>query len=289
MTALIQLITDDDDAIVSGPGYRSSPIQLDVSPTGMFSTAFTLRTISGAFQIGGRPAGTDIPVREVTLPFHLHDAGDGIEATISRFRRMWRMGQTVTFMYTSDLSGSRWLKLRISKEIGFTSEVDWNNNQYVQAVVSAVALQPMYESAEDIQSFENPSSGEHTGYLTIWNPTPNPLWLEWAIDPATEVQFPDFSWGQEKRYRRPADADAARMIVTPELTQKLSVMADPMMDTYISEDLSNAAGLFNGVEPLYPVPAYTEPTVVPVTIDGAAGASVVCTMRRFWTAEAGEE
>ena len=54
------------------------------------------------------------------------------------------------------------------------------------------------------------------------------------------------------------------MIVTPALTKMLSVMSDPMMDTYVSADLSNAAGLFNGVEPIYAVPPYTETVLMPV-------------------------
>ena len=79
------------------------------------------------------------------------------------------------------------------------------------------------------------------------------------------------------------------MIVTPELTQLLSVMSDPMMDTYVSADLSNAAGLFNGVEPIYSVPPYTEAVLMPVQCAGALGAKVTLRQRRFWSAESGLE
>ena len=83
------------------------------------------------------------------------------------------------------------------------------------------------------------------------------------------------------------------MIATPGLTQRLSVMADPFMDTYVSADLSNAAGLFNGVEPLYAVPPYTgtedDPVLVPVVCSGASGAQATLRQRRFWSAESGLE
>ena len=83
------------------------------------------------------------------------------------------------------------------------------------------------------------------------------------------------------------------MIVTPALTQLLSVMSDPMMDTYVSADLSNAAGLFNGVEPIYAVPPYTgteaSPVVVPVLCSGPCGAKATLRQRRFWSAESGLE
>ena len=83
------------------------------------------------------------------------------------------------------------------------------------------------------------------------------------------------------------------MIITPTLEQLLSVMSDPFMDTYVSADLSNAAGLFNGVEPVYPVPPYTgteaAPVLMPVVCKGPAGAKATLRQRRFWSAESGLE
>ncbi|MGZ9830219.1 hypothetical protein ACXYTP_25225, partial [Tsukamurella ocularis] len=77
------------------------------------------------------------------------------------------------------------------------------------------------------------------------------------------------------------------------LTQMLSIMSDPLMDTYVNADLSNAAGLFNGVEPVYPVPQYTgtqdDPILMPVVCRGPAGAKATLAMRRFWSAESGLE
>lgn len=65
------------------------------------------------------------------------------------------------------------------------------------------------------------------------------------------------------------------------------------MDTYVNADLSNAAGLFNGVEPVYPVPPYTgtadDPILMPVVCNGPAGAKATLSQRRFWSAESGLE
>ncbi|QFG10036.1 minor tail protein [Mycobacterium phage IdentityCrisis] len=133
----------------------------------------------------------------------------------------------------------------------------------------------------------------NTGWFEVWNPTDQKLWPEWEFDPAKQWQFPDFGFGQERKWGRPVGSDAARMIVTPQLTQLLSVMSDPFMDTYVSADLSNAAGLFNGVEPIYPVPPYTgteaDPVLVPVVCKGPAGAKATLRQRRFWSAESGLE
>ena len=64
--AVIELVTDDDQVTVAGPGapWEEHGIALDQSPDGMFSTAFNAHRF-GAFQIGGRFAGHDIPVREM--------------------------------------------------------------------------------------------------------------------------------------------------------------------------------------------------------------------------------
>ena len=133
----------------------------------------------------------------------------------------------------------------------------------------------------------------NTGWFEVWNPTDQKLWPEWEFDPAKQWQFPDFGFGQERKWNRPVGSDAARMIVTPQLTQLLSVMSYPFMDTYVSADLSNAAGLFNGVEPVYPVPPYTgteaDPVLMPVVCKGPAGAKATLRQRRFWSAESGLE
>lgn len=131
----------------------------------------------------------------------------------------------------------------------------------------------------------------NTGWFDVWNPTDQPLWLEWTFDPADEWAFPDFSFGQERKWGRAVGEDADRMIVTPELTQILSVMADPFLDTYVNADLSNAAGLFNGVEPVYMVPPYTgtadDPVLMPVVCRGPAGNRATLRQRRYWSAESG--
>lgn len=133
----------------------------------------------------------------------------------------------------------------------------------------------------------------NTGWFEVWNPTDQPDWLEWEFDPAEEWQFPDWGFGQERKWGRTVGQDAARMIVTPKLTQMLSVMSDPFMDTYVNADLSNAAGMFKGVEPLYMVPPYTgtddEPILMPVICRGPAGARATLRQRRFWSAESGLE
>lgn len=297
--ALIELVGDTDRLVISGPVATAldEAIILDKSPSGIFGTGFTMKTVSGASQIGGREAARpETPVREITIALDCHDIGQGVVAQVSRVRKMFGSllhRKTVEWRYTTDYSGLRWLKVKLSRDIEFSPEQDWESEGYAHAVVSLAALEPRFESASTVVSWSNPSAGSHTGYLPTWNPTDQDMFLDWTFDPATQWQFPDFSFGLERKYRRPANADANRMIVMGNLTQKLSVMADPMMDTYILADQSNWAGVMGGVEPIYWVPPYTgtqaSPILLPVVCNGPAGASVVLKQRRLWSAESGLE
>ena len=372
--------SNGDSVVVSAPNdaYLEDDIILDTNPDGLYDTTFTVRTVSGAFEKGGRIIGESVPIREMVLPFWL------TPDSRPRFQKLWGTPgnfNKVLWHYDGP-SGRRSLTLKLAKEIKYTTEdgFDANVDSVYHAVVSALAVNPMYEGAEDVQEWTNGTAsrtvaivagggtftltfggqttaaiaynastttvqtrltdlasvapGEatvtgspgnyaivfaaagsltgsaanllgtgilflgpksvtigyssNTAYFEVSNPTDQELWLEWELDPGTWT-FPDFAFGQERKWGRTVGEDAARMIVTPELTQLLSVMSDPMMDTYVSADLSNAAGLFNGVEPIYSVPPYTEAVLMPVQCAGALGAKVTLRQRRFWSAESGLE
>ncbi|MGA5467179.1 hypothetical protein [Mycobacterium sp. NPDC050041] len=456
-----------DSVVVSAPNeeFLLDDIILDTEPDGLYDTRFTIRTQSGAFEPGGRIVGEEVPIREMTLPFHL------TPESRRRFQRLWGTPyhlRKVRWIYDGP-SGPRTLILKLAKEILYTTEdgFDADIDDAYHAVVTAIGVNPMYEGAEDVAEWVNPDdrftmaivaaggtysltfggqttdvfsvgivgtggtftltfggqpttaipynaapsvveaalealstvgvdnvsvggtagnylmvfatsdalSGSatnltgggkavnitaglpynsnaatvqvalealssvgpgkvavtgtpasflvvfdvgtngvltgsatnltglgkkitidyapNTGWFEVWNPTDQELWPEWAFDPAKRWQFPDFAFGRERRWNRPVGADAARMIVTPQLTQLLSVMSDPFMDTYVNADLSNAAGLFNGVEPVYSVPPYTgtedDPVLMPVICQGPAGVKATLRQRRFWSAESGLE
>lgn len=289
--ATITLSSTNGDSVVVSPPGPASDIVLDTDPQGMYDTGFTIRTQSGAFETGGRIVGETVPIREPILPFWL------TPQSRPRFQRLWGTPgnfHKVTCTWDGP-SGPRSLVLKLAKEILYTTEdgFDAHIDGTYHAVVSALATNPMYEGVEDVSSWSKPGSGPATAWFEVWNPTDQNLWPEWTFDPADEWQFPDFSFGQERRWGRTVGEDAERMIVTPELEQILSVMSDPFMDTYVSADLSNAAGLFNGVEPIYAVPPYTatsvRPLLMPVICDGTEGATVTLRQRRFWSAESGLE
>lgn len=386
-----------DSVVVSAPNdeYLLDDIILDVDPKGMYDVGFTVRTQSGAFENGGRIVGEEVPIREPVLPFHL------TKASRPRFQSLWgtpRNLRKVRMTWESPY-GPRHLILKLAKEILYTTEDGFDTSEDdddYHAVVSALAVNPMYEGVEDVATWGNPDDrfalkvvaksgtfpltfggqtvtvpwnvslaalksaleslssvgagkvtvtgtpatytntttstpgnylivfaagtngvltgsttglegvgllsatksvtidyAPNTGWFEVWNPTDQPEHFEWEFDPAKEWQFPDFGFGQEREWNLPVGSHAARMIVTVPVVALLSVMVDPLMDTYVSADLSNFAGLMNGVEPVYPVPPYTgtsvDPVLMPVVCKGPAGAKATLRQRRFWSAESGLE
>lgn len=296
--AEIELIADDDRIAASGGGFDIRDIKLSSDPDDLFSDELELKIIETAHVPGGMDGGDTIPVRELVLPFNLYDVGDGIEATISRFRKMWRPGRSIEWRVTTSLSGPRWLHLKRSAGIKFSPKQDWNLDGYARATVTATALQPMYESPPTEVLLTNPTSGTNTLWAPAWNPTDQKCWPEWSLKPgasATTFSFADFSFGNEQEIDvlwTPGQ-HANRMVVTQPISVMWSVMSDPVMDTYVAADLSNASGQMGGVEPLYWIPPYTgtrkDPILLPVTISGPAGAQAKLTLRRFWSAESGLE
>lgn len=295
--ARITLVTAEDSVVVSG-GSRSENegIRLNEDPEGMFDTEVELKTIEVSGMEGGFAGQEETPIRELTLPFNCYDTGGGIEATISRLRRLlWQ--REFEWHYETGYSGLRWLRCRRSKSIKVNPKRDWNLDGYALATVEAVALNPNYESDALEVTATNPSSGSHTVWLPAWNPTDQPAWPEWALKPNGTATFsiPDFSFGNEQEIDPTwtPGAHASRMINLVPINKMWSVMSHPLMDPYIAADLSNADGQMGAVEPLYWIPPYTgtesDPILLPVTINGPAGAQVKLTVRRFWSAEMGLE
>lgn len=285
----------------AGGAFGDEGGELAPGPKGMWSTEFTTLIVSGSMQVGGYVAGEEVPVRRMTLTLHLHDMGEGVEATVSRFRLMWGSPvsklRPVTWRYTSVYSGERWLTLLLEKEILFSQEKDWNLQGYAKAVVSVVALEPRYESQQLEVTVTNPSNGEHTLWAPCWNPTDQYAWPEWGLKPNGTATFalPDFSFDQEQDIDPkwvPGD-QADRMVVTPAINKLWSVMTERSMDPYVASDLSNAGGQMGGVRLLYPIPPHTgtadDPVMLPVIINGPAGAKAKLILRRFWSAESGLE
>lgn len=114
-----------------------------------------------------------------------------------------------------------------------------------------------------------------TGYVRVWNPTNTDCWVKWMAQGSTLNMvwiLPDFSWGSDAWNR--AVADAGRMIIMPGLLvgEHIKVDTDPLaFSGQVNSSLDTQIYLrMNGVQFLYPIPARTPMTLVPVQVTKAA-------------------
>lgn len=307
-TSLVELIGDNDHIAISGIGMREAEgIKLGEDPEEVFDMAFERSTIPTV--IGGRLGRTDIPVRRMTITLHLYSQGPaggvldhgGIDQVMSRVRKLFGSAlnpRRVKWQWTPDGGSPRWLWIYLDKQIRFAVVRDPAIDGFVKAVISAVALEPRYESKPFVVKTPHHAGGQETYWLPVWNPTDQPCWLEWDLDPKSGASFelPDFSFGQEQQIDATwqPDSHAARMIPIDTINVMWRVRSPRSNQMpYIAADGSNAPGQMGGLYLLYPMPPYTgrkgDPVMLPVTIDGAAGAEAKLRMRRFWSAESGLE
>lgn len=134
------------------------------------------------------------------------------------------------------------------------------------------------------------------GSLTVRNPSNNEIWVKYvaqAGNTGVVWTLPDYSYGDDRFDR--AVADATRMIIMPPLNNGENIVVDSdemSMAGQVVSSLDTAVYLrMNGIEFLYPIPAYTPPTVVPIAVSGAQagnGIQIRCpiTYSRPWGLEA---
>ena len=196
--ARITLESSNGDSVVisdEGDYWIEDEIILDTDPKGVYSVGFSQGTQQGAFEIGGRTTNIDIPVRKLTLPFWLNPESR------KRFQKMWG---TPPFLRTvkatwETASGPRFLMLRLSKDIEYTTEggFDADIEKVYHAVVVPIALNPMFEGVENASQWVNPddrftatvnaSGGTFTVTFTPRLPGPGPATtpdLAWNISNA---------------------------------------------------------------------------------------------------------
>lgn len=303
MISLVELVGDRDRLTISGdlPEIEREGIILNTSPSGIFGTGFSVKLIEPAGKIGGREGVVSVPVMQVVLALEIWDIGSGVAVQVSRVRKLFGTlfnRHSVQFRYTSDLSGPRWMWLRLAQQIQFSPEHDWEEDGHATAVITANALEPRYESKPYVAKTPTHPGGTATYWVPAWNPTDQPGWLQWDLKPNGTASFglPDFSFGQEEDVDREwvVESHASRMVNLVPISQMWRVRSVRSGSTpYLAADGSNASGQMGGVFLLYPMPEYTgrksDPVLLPVTINGPAGAEVKLTMRRFWSAESGLE
>ncbi|MFC3963507.1 phage tail protein [Nocardia jiangsuensis] len=268
---------------LAGQGRGREGVELATSPSGLYDAPVTTIWNQSAFQTGSSFGGYRTNKRDVVFAVNVFEAaGRPWETVDSAWRKAWAYDRDAVLTITTDF-GTRSLRLRMSEQPDFKPDKDPHLKGRSKVVMTCVAGNPWWVESDVTGVWTStidttgPNSSQH-GTIGIANPTDQPMWVKWVCSAPGRWTLPDFSWA--------ADDDADRTIALP-LTaagQDLIVDTDPMEEMIVAADRSQIWALMNGVSFLYPVPAYTPATEVPVTVTGApAGASVLAVQPRNWS------
>ncbi|MFI9506972.1 phage tail protein [Nocardia sp. NPDC052566] len=268
---------------LSGAGQAAEGVELASAPTGLYDAPVKTIWNSSAFQIGATYGGTNWQKRDVVFGVNIFETDSASwESVDSAWRKAWAYDRDSRLTITTEY-GSRTLHLRMAEQPEFKPKLDPHLKQWGQVVMTCTAGVPWWVEADVTATATTTTDTQAAGrsetlWLTVSNPTDQPLWLRWVATAPGVWTLPDFSWKN--------DDFKNRVITLPTLVagQHVTVDTDPMQEMIVAADNTSVWARMNGKMFLHSVPPWTPPTKVPVTVTGApAGAKVQVRCPRNWS------
>ncbi|WP_109527267.1 MULTISPECIES: phage tail family protein [Nocardia] len=289
---------DGSHFVINGPG-TSEKLFLQTDIKGIFSAPVVTRRKSSAYQKGASYEGKTYNQRDITFgvsikgddPADWQNLQDRWNAAWDYEKDPWDPDSTLTKMsITTPSSGTRSLWLAKSDTAAFESKYDPHITRTSVQPMAVVADQPFWFEDKwentPYDYFETGSSGTSEGFVSIVNPTDQPMWLQWVVTRGTWT-LADFSWTGKKHHRVPGGAYPNRKITLPELTAleggaRITLYRDKLQVRDWAG--TNLAGRMNGISFLHRIPPKTPETNLPVKVVGApvGGARVEVYCNRLW-------
>lgn len=262
--------------------------------TQTFETHYT----SHAFQLGADFVGVRYPPMRPVLSIHVKATEtSSFEENLATLQRALSAKRQAR-IWIETPSTRRWLSVRLESNLRIDVKQDPGRNHYAFVVVPLIAADPHWYEKDKTSSWISPTdtSGGSTasGYVTVHNPTDKDIWLQWVVQAATGAKWtiPDLSWGDDRFVRGTADAN--RKITLPALQagEHLRIdTSDSAKDPQVTSSTDTQIYLrMNGVTFLYPVPARTKKTEIPVSVTKApAGVGIQVRCPQPWSSAIGSQ
>lgn len=244
---------------------------------------------SHAFQRGASYGGDRIPPREIVVSFEILGTSSGsFEENYSEFRKALSTRKN-SKLWVETPNSRRWLTVRLRENPRLVADRDPGRRQYARLVVTFIAADPYWyepmETASWVSEVDTTSTGTSSGVLPISNPTPEPIWVKYVVQAYAGAIYtlPDFSFGNDRHEM--AVPHASRVIDLPALLTGEHLLVDTdEATTQVESNLDTAVyARMDGKRFLYPIPAYTPVTDLPVMVKKApAGVGVQVYMPRPW-------
>lgn len=271
---------------LSGPGMGAEGVILGTDVEGIYDAPVQTIWTEHAHQIGASYAGVRHLKREITFGVWIgQEAGESWLSNDSAWRKAWSYERDSRLWIETEESGRRFLNVRLLEQPVFKPERDPNLTQSAKVIMTVVAGDPAwYEESDQTSDWVLGSGTAGSGFVTVSNPTDREIWMRWVTQGGARWTLPDFSFGDD-RFKR-ATQDAARKIVMPKqaVGQTFLVNSDPFEDMLRDPAGSQVWSWMNGVVYCYPLPAYTPPTQLPVSVaEAVAGVGVQVRCTRGWS------
>lgn len=244
--------------VVHGPGSESSPVRLEEGDVGEFYDAPVAVTSKARVgQPGSSYRGHRVLERNIVLRLTTFDTSSSLNwsRVDSDLRRAFSYDEDVTLRVSTELSGERYIKVRLAEEPSLNSDHDPLGHRVGRWVFTLTAYDPFWYS--DTYTDEYVFDGLNWYGDGVWvdNPTDVECWPSWVLTSPAKFILPDW--------------DGSRQIVIPfqPLGRTAVVQSDPMEEMVVANDDTLLWAEMNGQFFMNPVPAYTDRTFVPVCVD----------------------
>ncbi|MFC4128925.1 hypothetical protein [Nocardia rhizosphaerae] len=284
---------------ISGAG-ASKKLFLAPNIKGIFDAPVTTLRKSSVYQKGATYEGKRYQQRDITFAVNIHgETPEEWQDLQSRWNAAWEYeadrwdpASTLTKMsVTTPSSGTRSLWLAKNDTVEFESKHDPRITRTSVQPMAVVADQPFWfeDRYEDspYDYFETGATGTSEGFVTISNPTDQPMWLQWVVTRGIWT-LPDYTWSGTKHHRIPGGQWPNRKITLPELTDleggaRITLYRDKLQVRDFAG--TNLAGQMNGISFLHQIPPKTPETNLPVKVENApvGGARVDVYCQRRWS------
>lgn len=236
------------------------PVMLAENPIGIYDAPITTQYVETALSEGGRFDNYRYNIRDVALTVNIFGkTGDDWQEWESRFFDSWSPDESGRLVITTS-SGARWLDLKKAKEVSAEWEKAPQLNGHAVVPMVGRAEDPFWYS-EQITDTVVFDGIHYESAVTLMNPADVHTWPKWVLTGPARWILPDYSWKGDEQSRR--------MIHCPYQTLNNAVVIDTdiQSEMAVSTVEANWWSRFHGQGFLYPIPARTRPTQVPIYVD----------------------
>lgn len=254
---------DGSEWLIHGPGSKDSPVRLREGDLGEFyDTPFSATYKGVVGRAGKRYLGHNVLERNLVLDLHIYsDSGRSWGQVDSDFRRALDPELEATIVVETELSGRRWLKVRLGETPTYQGGLDPHETTGGDFQYVLVSGNPYWCSGTITDEFVFSGSNWYGDGVTVSNPGDVPAWPKWVLTAPAKYGLPDVSWRDNE--------DSARMVFLPFQPNGREVLVDtdPHEEMITANDGTLLWAKMNGQFFQYAIPGRTVATELPVYVD----------------------